>query len=103
MKINIEYLDYLKGGFYKILCLFEEDNERLPQYISSLSYELYGLQYLIENKTENIFILLSILEHFYDDSLEPNPDISLIRKEVFRCMRIIDETFKVGDILELRN
>lgn len=96
MKIPVEYVDYLKDGFFKILCLFEEKNQGLSRYIESFSYELYGLQYLIEDKKE-IITLLSTLEHFYDDSFAPKPDIKIIRGEVFRCISLINTLFKVGD------
>jgi len=96
MKLPVEYVSYLKDGFFKILCLFEEKNQGLSRYIESFSYELYGLQYLIDDKKE-IITLLSILEHFYDDSLAPEPDIKIIRGEVFHCISLINKMFKVGD------
>jgi len=97
MNIPNEYFEYLKGGFYKCLCLFEETNEGLSSYINSFSYEIYGLQYLIDDKKEIVITLLSILEHFYDDSLEPKPNIKVIRSEVFRCISLINNLSKVGD------
>lgn len=97
MSIPKEYVEYLKGGFYKCLCLFEEANEGLSSYINSFSYEVYGLQYLIDEKKEIVITLLSVLEHFYDDSFEPKPDIKIIRSEVFRCINLINKLFKVGD------
>lgn len=97
MDIPKEYVEYLKGGFYKCLCLFEEANVGLSSYISSFSYEIYGLQYLIDDKKEIVIILLSVLEHFFDDSLEPNHDIKVIRSEVFRCISLINKLFEVGD------
>lgn len=103
MEITIEYLEHLKGGFYKCLCLFEEKNDGLSRYISSFSYELYGLQYLMKSKKEYILTLLCVLEHFYDDSLEAEPDIGIIRSEAFRCMSLIEDMFKVGDVIELCN
>lgn len=97
MEIKNEYIDYLKGGFYKCLCLFEEKNDGLSTYIDSFSYEVYGLQYLVEDGDRIITTLLCILEHFYDDSIEPEPDIKIIRSEVFHCINLVDKLFKVGD------
>jgi len=97
MDIPKEYVEYLKGGFYKCLCLFEESNTGLSSYINSFSYEIYGLQYLIDDKKEIVITLLSVLEHFFDDSLEPNHDIKVIRSEVFRCISLINKLFEVGD------
>lgn len=96
MNISVEYIKYLKDRFYETLCLFEEKNDGLSRYIESFSYELYGLQYLVED-TKTIITLLSILEHFYDDSLAPEPDVKVIRGEVFHCISLINRMFKVGD------
>ncbi|KOS61437.1 hypothetical protein FJQ98_16690 [Lysinibacillus agricola] len=96
MNISDGYVNYLKDRFYETLCLFEEKNEGLPRYIESFSYELYGLQYLVED-TVTVITLLNILEHFYDDSLAPKPDIKVIRGEVFRCISLINRMFKVGE------
>lgn len=96
--ITIEYINSLKNKFYKMLCLFEENNEGLSQNIDSLSYEIYGLQYLVEKeKIPALISLISILEHFYDDSLQPSVDIKVIKREVFHCMDLIEKSFGVGD------
>jgi len=95
MDISVEYVDYLKDRFYETLCLFEEKNDGLSRYIESFSYELYGLQYLVKD-TKSIITMLSILEHFYDDSLAPEPNIKVIRGEVFRCISLVNRMFKVG-------
>lgn len=98
MKITNEYVNSLKNKFYKLLCLFEENNEGLSQNIDSLIYEIYGLQYLVEKEKVPVVIsLISILEHFYDDSIQPEVDIKVIRREVFHCMDLIEKTFGVGD------
>lgn len=98
MMINSEYIKTLKNRIYKILCLFEEKNEGLTQYIESLIYELYGLQYLIgDQKYQVIISITCILEHFYDDSFMTEYDIPTIRREVFHCLDLIEKSFKVGD------
>ncbi len=98
MELTVEYIDRLKNSVFKILCLFEENNEGLSQNIDSLIYEMYGLQYIVsKEKIPVIISLISILEHFYDDSIQPEPDIKVIRREVFHCMDLIEKSFKVGD------
>lgn len=89
----MEYKNYsesLKNSCFKILCLFEENNKGLTQYIDSLIYELHGLQYLLADGSK-LISLISILEHFYDDSLQADFDISVIRREVFHCIDMIEK------------
>jgi len=98
MKITNEYVTSLINKFYKLLCLFEEENIGLPQNIDSLIYEIYGLQYLVEeNQIPTVVTLISILEHFYDDSLQSTVDIKVIKREVFHCMDLIEKSLRVGD------
>ena len=104
MRLPDKHITYLINGFYKTLCMFEDviakkiDSASLSKYLHSLHYELYGLYYLADEKyCSTILTLMSILEHFYDDSLEPEPDISTIRSEVFHCMNLLDNLYEVGE------
>ncbi|MFO1442803.1 hypothetical protein KDN24_06190 [Bacillus sp. Bva_UNVM-123] len=98
MKVSQQYYNTLKNKLFKILCLFEEKNHGLTQFIDSLIYELYGLQYLIENdKYDSITSIIAILEHFYDDSLQSEVSIGVIRREVFHCMDLIQKLIKDGE------
>jgi hypothetical protein len=98
MRLTVEYVNTLKNKVFKILPLFESNNIGLPQYIDSLIYEIYGLQYVIEKEYHYaITTLNSILEHFYDDSVQPEVDIKQIRREVLHCLDFIEKSFKVGD------
>ena len=97
IKITNEYVEYLKGNFFKCLCMFENKESNLTTFIDSLIYEVYGLRYVLEGKEDFLIILLSRLEHFYDDSKKENPDIKRIRREVFNSLNLIDKTLKVGD------
>lgn len=98
MALHNSYIKYLINSFYKCLCLFEEGNEELTKYIDSFSYEIYGLKYTVEDEYQDVIqTLINILEHFYDDSLEPLPDLDVIKREAFRCINLIESTFKVGD------
>lgn len=97
-QLHKKYVKYLIDSFFKCLCLFEENNEGLTKYIDSLKYELEGLKNLVEDEYQDVVqILINILEHFYDDSLEPEPDLKRIRSEVFRCTNLISKTFLNGD------
>lgn len=100
MKISKPFMKYLKDGFFKCLCLFEEQNETTSQYINSFSYELYGLQYLVNEEQEVILsMILGILEHLYDDSLQPEYDMELIRREIFHCMNnLVNKLAEIGDV-----
>lgn len=95
MELSKNYNVYLKGEFYKCLCLFEEKNEGLTAFISTLQYEFYGLQYKKINLA-TFDTLTNILEHFYDDSLGSEYDIATIRRECFHCMSLVDKLLKVG-------
>lgn len=98
MEITVEYVAKLKNSIFKILPLAEEKNDGLLQYIDSLIYEIYGLQYLVEKDKQDILMrIVSILEHFYDDFIQPEYDINVIRREVFHCLDLIKKSFKVGD------
>lgn len=90
--ITQRYISTLKDKLYKVLCLFEENNLGLTIYIDTLIYEVYGLYYLVEEPDEaKITSLICILEHFYDDSLQPVPDLTEIRREVFHSMSLVEK------------
>jgi len=84
------YSESLKNSFYKILCLFEEKNQGLTQYIGSLIYELHGLKYLLADESK-LISLIAIAEHLYDDSLQADVDLSEIKREVFHCIDMIEK------------
>jgi len=82
----------LQGKIYKIYMFFTEGNEGLTTYISSLIYELEGLDNRLNDKQHSILItVISILEHFYDDSFAPEPDLLTIRREWLNCLNLIDK------------
>ncbi|MGG3987519.1 hypothetical protein [Bacillus smithii] len=87
------YFAYLIDQFYKVLCLFEEKNLGLTTFIDSLSYEIYGLQYRVKNNESRVIIdsLLNILEHLYDDSLQAEYDLKVIKREIFHCTSLVEK------------
>jgi hypothetical protein len=92
-KIVQEHLELIKSDIFKILPLFEEKCETLTTHIGSLLYEMYGKVHVIEGFDGNAryLTLLSILESLYDESLAAEYDISTVRREVFKCLNIIEK------------
>ena len=94
MEISKSYIDKLKDRLFKILPLMEEKNEGITSYIDSLSYEIYGLQYLIDENAQPLIItILSILEHLYDDSLQPEINLRQVKRELFHCLDLIEKHY----------
>lgn len=101
MIIRNSHYERLQGKVYKIFMFFTEGNEGLTTYIGSLIYELEGLDSRLNDKQHSILMtIISLLEHFYDDSLAPNPDLKTIRREWLNCMSLIEKIEKYGDIDE---
>lgn len=101
MKISKLYIKKLKNRIFKILPLFEEKNEGIATYIDSIIYEVYGLQYVVEEEVKPLIIsILSILKHFHDDSLKSDVNIRQIKREVFHCLDLIEKYYG-DDVNEL--
>ncbi|MGG3892019.1 hypothetical protein [Metabacillus fastidiosus] len=98
MKLTVDYINWLKNKFYSILLGFEKNEDNLTTTIGSFIYHIEGLQIkLDEDKQSTINTLLVTLEHLYDDSLQAEYDLSIIRREILNCMNLIGRFFKVGD------
>lgn len=87
------YLETLKNRLFKIIPLFEENNEGIYKYIDSLLFELGGMIYVVkELKNNSMFLsLIATLESLLDESLAGEYNISLVRREVFRCLNIVEK------------
>lgn len=106
-KIFKEYIDRMTDRMFKILPLFEENNEGLSLYIQSLIFELNGLPYVVgglEHLDSDYINLLSTLESLYDESIvqcDKEDTHNLIRREVFKSMNIVkaigDKATESGD------
>lgn len=81
------YLTFLIGKFYKILPMFENNDETLHNYLESLQRELIGNTQLIsELKYDSNFLtLLNTIEYFIQSDI----DQSVYKKEVFKCISIV--------------
>lgn len=98
MKITKTHYETIKGKIFKIFPLFEQQNEGLPSYINSVIYEFEGLRTHLNKQQDSMMqTIISRLEHFYNDSLAPNPDLELIRNEWHSSMNLIDKMSKLGD------
>lgn len=92
------HTEKLKDKNFKILYLFEEQNEGLSTYIHSFIYELEGLRYRVNRQQDSILqTIISDLEHMYSDSLSPSPDIDIIRREIFGHMSLFNKLFEMGE------
>ena len=81
------YFEVLINKVYKILPLYEEKSETVGQYIESLLYEITGNQeaIIMINDDGQYASLIGTLE-----SLREFIDVKKIKREVFKCIRIIE-------------
>lgn len=98
MIIRKSHYKRLVNKVFKIYPFFTEGNEGLTTYIDSLIYELEGLENMLNDTQASMLVtVISIFEHFYDDSLAPDPDLEVIRREWLNCMSLIDKIADCGD------
>lgn len=90
------YLEMTKSRVFKILPLLEENNEGLYQYIDSLLFELYGIQYVIKDVKGSYPYLsvLATLESMLDETITNNREHLFIRSEVFKMMTLLERLQK---------
>lgn len=92
------HIKKMTGKIFKVLPLFQEENEGLTIYIGSLLYELEGFsERLNEQQNSVLQSIVDILENVYNDSLAPSPDIMIIRREVLNCVSLFKKMFELGD------
>lgn len=96
--IRQSHYEKLKDKVFKVYPFFVEKNKGLTTYIDSLLYEFRGLMHeLNDTQASMLQTVISIFEHFYDDSLAPNPDLKTIRREWLNCLNLIDKIAEFGD------
>jgi len=83
-----EYTKILINKVFKILPMREKSEPTLDTYLESFVIELVGNKSLIEHlKYEPLFMsLLSTLEYFVEN---PDTEISVYKREVFKCIDIV--------------
>lgn len=99
--IRKSHFENLKNKVFKIYPFFTEKNEGLTTYIDSLIYEFQGLEHNLNDVQASMLqTIISIFEHFYDDSLSPDPDLQVIRREWLNCLNLLDKIAEHGDYNE---
>lgn len=85
-----KYIRGLVDRFFKILPLWEGNEDSLPTYLDSLLIELKGfngLMYVL-NDDRDYVSLLAILQYLIDN---PDTNVSVVKREVFRAISICNK------------
>ena len=85
-----KYMRGLVDRFFKILPLWEDKEESLPEYLDSLLLELEGfngLMYALHDDRDFV-TLLAILRYFID---YPETNTHTVKREVFRAISICNK------------
>jgi len=90
------YLETTKSRVFKILPLLEERNEGVFRYIDSLLFELYGIQYVVQEIKDSTPYLsvLATLESILDETIVETKDFKFIRSEIFKTITLIERLQK---------
>jgi len=85
-----EYFRSCVSRFFKILPLWEEGDQTLPQYMESLQSEIMGCAALLKEKSvyPECMELVSILQFFIDN---PECEKKKVRREVFHCISVCNK------------
>lgn len=75
------------NSIYKILPLYEESNDNLDSYISSLLIELNGLENCISCDHHEFVTLLAIISGIKNETAVENNKV-VIKREVFKAIEI---------------
>lgn len=81
------YLNFLVGKIYKILCMREENSDTLSKYMQSLQRELAGNQKLIValRYDSDFLSLMSKIEFLvYNEA-----DLPTYKKDIFDCISLV--------------
>ncbi len=85
------YLSDLIGKIYKILPMKENSVETLKQYLESLQVELVGVAGLVELlKYDSQYIsVMAIIQYFISNY--NNCDLLTYKREIFKCINLINK------------
>lgn len=98
MKITETHIKTVTGKIWKILPLFESENEGITTYIDSLIYELEGLATrLNEQQGSMLQSITDVLRRVRKESTLSEPDLTTIRREVLSCTSLFNKIFEQGD------
>lgn len=82
------YINILINKTYKILPMKEEELPTLKSYIESYLRELIGAySFLFDNDNGQVMVLISTMAYLADNEY----DVSVCRKEVFKCIHILQD------------
>jgi hypothetical protein len=100
MEINRTFtqkdVEYFRSKVWKLIPLFEHNNQGITKYLESLVYEFNGLVKSVDNRpTMNSAV--NILVHLHEDSINGDYDFQSVRKEIFNCSDLVKKSFKVGE------
>lgn len=86
-KLKKYFSDKNVNSIYKILPLYEESNENLDSYITSLLIELDGLDECI-NSEHHEFITMTATLYGIKKEVKKSDNKSTIKREVFKAIEI---------------
>lgn len=97
-EIFCNYFDFLIGRTFKILPLKEEGNKTLKSYLENFQRELIGNQNLFTVLVDepSFISVLSSIQFLIDEKY----DTTVCRKEVFKCIHILEKIKKKYSIGE---
>ncbi|WP_143322784.1 hypothetical protein [Clostridium sp. HBUAS56010] len=84
-----KYFKYLIDKTYKILPMKEENSETLKSYLESYQRELVGNKRLVSDLVDEprFISVLNIIQYLISEDY----NTKICRKEVFRCINILEE------------
>lgn len=87
-----EHLIQLKDQVFKVLPMYEEENETIEDYIDSLNVELMGLRRLIGDLPHEIWYVKSLatLEQLKVETAIEGKQ-KKVKKEIFKVLNTIDK------------
>lgn len=90
------YLIQLKDRVWKILPMYEEENETIADYIESVNFELHGLRGLIGDLPHGIWYVKSLatLNQLMIETTEKDRQ-KKVKKEIFKVLNTIDKQIDV--------
>lgn len=104
-KYFLKHDRYITGLFYKILPMYEENNDTLYEYVSSLIFEFEGLAIRIKELEDIPYYerLMDVLERLQDEMIIIIPENKpYIKREVNKCIdfvkKIKDELVKYNEL-----
>lgn len=86
-KLEKYFNDRNVNSIYKILPLYEESNESLDSYISSLLIELNGLSDCIDDNHQEFTTMIAILSGIKREILKSD-NKNTVKREVFKAIEV---------------